>query len=147
MKLTLSNKIFFAEVERLLADGESVTITIRGNSMRPWLRDGKHKVVLRHCSGQDLQVGDIALFRYHEAHVLHRVVEIAGNQITFAGDGNIGQREQVAFDKVIASAESIILPNGRVVACSSREWRIKSKIWLSLPQLARRIVLAIMHRI
>lgn len=147
MKLKLSNKIFFAEVERLLAEGESVTITIRGNSMRPWLRDGKHKVVLRHCSGRDLQVGDIALFRYHEAHVLHRVVEIAGNQITFAGDGNIGQKEQVAFDKVIASAESIILPNGRVVACHSREWRLKSKIWLSLPQLARRIVLAIMHRI
>ena len=95
----------------------------------------------------DLQVGDIALFRYHEAHVLHRVVEIAGNQITFAGDGNIGQMEQAKFDEVIASAESIILPNGRVVACHSREWRLKSRIWLLLPRLARRIVLAIMHRI
>ena len=90
MRLELSNELFFAEVEQLISQGERVTITIKGNSMRPWLQNSKHKVIVKPLADSILQCGDIALFRYKGKHILHRVVKIENDKITFSGDGNIG---------------------------------------------------------
>ena len=146
MKLEISNQIFFTEVERLIAESECVTITIKGNSMRPWLKDGRHKVVLM-PPARELQVGDVALFRYKQSHVLHRAIEISGKRVIFAGDGNINLREEATKDDIVAIVKSVISPRGRVICCTSREWRVKSKIWLCLPQIVRRVILAIGRRL
>jgi hypothetical protein len=147
MRLELSNELFFAEVEQLISQGESVTITIKGNSMRPWLQNSKHKVIVKPLADSILQCGDIALFRYKGKHILHRVVKIENDKITFSGDGNIGIKEQASKDDVIALVESIITPSGRVIECNSNEWKTKSKLWLALPQFARRIILGILRRL
>ena len=147
MRLELSNELFFAEVEQLISQGESVTITIKGNSMRPWLQNSKHKVIVRPLADSILQCGDIALFRYKGKHILHRVVKIENDKITFSGDGNIGIKEQASKDDVIALVESIITSSGRVIECNSNEWKTKSKLWLALPQFARRIILGILRRL
>lgn len=147
MRLELSNELFFAEVEQLISQGESVTITIKGNSMRPWLQNSKHKVIVKPLADSILQCGDIALFRYKGKHILHRVVKIENDKITFSGDGNIDIKEQASKDDVIALVESIITPSGRVIECNSNEWKTKSKLWLALPQFARRIILGILRRL
>lgn len=147
MRLELSNELFFAEVEQLISQGESVTITIKGNSMRPWLQNSKHKVIVKPLADSILQCGDIALFRYKGKHILHRVVKIENDKITFSGDGNIGIKEQASKDDIIALVESIITPSGRVIECNSNEWKTKSKLWLALPQFARRIILGILRRL
>lgn len=147
MRLELSNELFFAEVEQLISQGESITITIKGNSMRPWLQNSKHKVIVKPLADSILQCGDIALFRYKGKHILHRVVKIENDKITFSGDGNIGIKEQASKDDVIALVESIITPSGRVIECNSNEWKTKSKLWLALPQFARRIILGILRRL
>lgn len=147
MRLELSNELFFAEVEQLISQGESVTITIKGNSMRPWLQNSKHKVIVKPLADSILQCGDIALFRYKGKHILHRVVKIENDKITFSGDGNIGIKEQASKDDVIALVESIITHSGRVIECNSNEWKTKSKLWLALPQFARRIILGILRRL
>jgi hypothetical protein len=147
MRLELSNELFFAEVEQLISQGESITITIKGNSMRPWLQNSKHKVLVKPLADSILQCGDIALFRYKGKHILHRVVKIENDKITFSGDGNIGIKEQASKDDVIALVESIITPSGRVIECNSNEWKTKSKLWLALPQFARRIILGILRRL
>ena len=147
MRLELSNELFFAEVEQLISQGESVTITIKGNSMRPWLQNSKHKVIVKPLADSILQCGDIALFRYKGKHILHRVVKIENDKITFSGDGNIGIKEHASKDDVIALVESIITPSGRVIECNSNEWKTKSKLWLALPQFARRIILGILRRL
>ena len=147
MRLELSNELFFAEVKQLISQGENVTITIKGNSMRPWLQNSKHKVIVKPFAGSILQCGDIALFRYKGKHILHRVVKIENDKITFSGDGNIGIKEQASKDDVIALVESIITPSGRVIECNSNEWKTKSKLWLALPQSARRIILGILRRL
>ena len=147
MRLELSNELFFAEVEQLISQGESITITIKGNSMRPWLQNSKHKVIVKPLADSILQCGDIALFRYKGKHILHRVVKIENDKITFSGDGNIGIKEQASKDDVIALVESIITPSGRVIECNSSEWKTKSKLWLALPKFARRIILGILRRL
>ena len=146
MRLELNNEVFVAEVEQLLSQGESVTITIKGNSMRPWLQNGKHKVVIKPHAG-NIQCGDIALFRHNGSHILHRAVKIESDKITFAGDGNIGTKEFATTNDVVALVESIITPSGQVIECSSKEWRTKSRLWLALPQFARRVILGILRRL
>lgn len=147
MKLEISNDIFFSEVEHALGQGQSVTITLRGNSMRPWLKDGKHKVVLRAHNREDIQPGAIMLFKHKSRHTLHRIRSIDAQMVTFAGDGNINQIEVVMQEDIIAIATSIIAPGGRVVDCTSREWRVKSWAWLTLPQTIRRVILGIARRL
>lgn len=147
MRLKISNEIFFAQVERLIGEGEDVTIAIKGHSMRPWLRSEKERVVLRPYHAGGIEIGQIALFRYKGSHVLHRVIEIEGERVTFAGDGNINCHETATRSDIVAVAKSIITPKGRIIDCQSREWHVKSRIWQVLPQVARRVILAIMHRL
>lgn len=42
----LPNDIFFASVESILAEGQSVKITVQGTSMRPTFRNGKDYVIV-----------------------------------------------------------------------------------------------------
>ena len=47
MKQYFDNDILLSEVAGLLCEGKTVTIPVRGNSMRPFLADGRDSVVLQ----------------------------------------------------------------------------------------------------
>lgn len=145
--MRLNNNIFFAEVEQLLSENRDVEIPVRGNSMRPLLRDGKDRVVMRRCNVTDLQLGAVMLFRYGEQFIMHRVVEIDGDRVIFAGDGNYKQQEAVTKSAVVAKVVCVVRPSGRRIYCDSRQWRIMSRMWLILPRELRRIILGVMRRI
>ena len=146
LAMQISNDIFFAEVERLLGEGGEVVITIRGNSMQPMLRDSRDKVVLRRYGGDELQRGDVMLFRYRGGYVLHRVVSINGERIVFAGDGNYKLYE-LATTKDIVARMVAYCKDGRRVECSDREWLRYSRLWMALPMLLRRVILGVKRRI
>ena len=90
MKKEVANDIFFAEVERLLARGESVTMLVRGDSMRPLLRDRIDRVTIRRHRPHEIAKGAILLFRHGGAYAMHRVKACAGSEVILAGDGNCG---------------------------------------------------------
>lgn len=145
--MEINNKIFFAEVERLLTEDITATILVRGNSMRPLLRDGRDKVVLRRSQESDIAIGEIMLFRYRGDCIMHRVVGIDGDMVVFAGDGNYKAHETAPRADVIARVEAVVRPSGRVVKCDSLHWRAISWAWLILPRELRRIILGVMRRI
>ena len=145
--MRLSNDIFFAEVEQLLAEGRQVTITVRGNSMRPLLRDGRDKVVLRKANDEDIKKGAVMLFRYRGSHVMHRVTKIEGDVVVFEGDGNYKLQEVATRKDIVAVVEAIVRPSGRRIECSSRSWRVLSFMWLSQARFERRVILGIMRRL
>ena len=145
--MEINNKIFFAEVERLLTEDITATILVRGNSMRPLLRDSRDKVVLRRSQESDIAIGEIMLFRYRGDCIMHRVVEIDGDTVVFAGDGNYKTYETAHRADVIARVVSVVRPSGRVVKCDSLRWRTMSRAWLILPRELRRIILGVMRRI
>lgn len=45
--LHIPNGLFFPEVVRLLKEGYSVTIPLKGYSMRPFLESGRDKAILK----------------------------------------------------------------------------------------------------
>ena len=145
--MRLNNNIFFAEVEDLLAEGKQVTILVRGNSMRPLLRDGRDKVVLRKANDEDIKKGAVMLFRYRGSHVMHRVTKIEGDVVVFEGDGNYKLQEVATRKDIVAVVEAIVRPSGRRIECSSRRWRFLSFMWLSQMRIERRVILGIMRRL
>ena len=144
--MKIKSDIFFAEVERLLTESDEVTITIRGNSMRPMLRDGRDGVVLRRYESEPIRVGDVMLFKYRAGYVLHRVIKIEDEQITFAGDGNYKIYEQAQRSEIVARMVAYVRV-GRRVECKDREWQRYSRLWMALPMIVRRVVLGVMRRL
>lgn len=143
----VDNRLFFAQVEAVLAEGGEVQIRMRGHSMRPWLRDGRDIAVIAPCDGEQAVRGDVVLFRYRGGHVLHRVVSRDGDRLLLAGDGNYRLREQCRAEDVCGRLVRIIRPSGRIVACDSRRWRWQSRCWTAMPALARRLLLGVLWRI
>ena len=146
----ISNDIFFAQVEALLNEGQSVVIRVKGYSMRPFMRSDRTQVRIAPISDserENLRVGDIVLFRYRGRHILHRISRIEGNKITLAGDGNYRLWEHCSHEDIVGIVTDVISYRGRSTSCSSRRWRLASALWLSLPQLLRRIILGVLVRI
>ena len=147
---TISNDIFFAQVEELLAEGQSVVIRVKGYSMRPFMRSERTQVriaPITESERQNLRVGDVVLFRYKGRHIMHRIRRIAGEKITLAGDGNYRIWEDCRHEDIVGIISDVIGFNGRSISCQSRHWRCVSWLWVSLPQLVRRAILGILWRI
>lgn len=147
MKLTLENKLFFAQVEQLLSSAQYVTLSVRGYSMRPLLDDGRDKVVIRKAAKEDIKVGNILFFHYGEVWYMHRLRRIEGDRLIFEGDGNYHLSECVGEEAVKAIVVEVIRESGRHIRCDSRWWRFSSWLWLVQPPLMRRYALAVMRRI
>lgn len=147
MQIELQNKIFFAEVERQLAEGHTVTIKVKGHSMTPLLRDGRDSVVVRAVRSEDIKLGQLMFFRYRGAWVMHRLCRIDGECLTFAGDGNYRKQESVLRSDVVATVIAVRRKDGRVVSCDSRRWHRASTLWLALHPFIRRVILSIIHRL
>lgn len=143
--MKIPNELFFEHLEGLLAEGREVELRIKGNSMRPLLRDGRDIVVLKPSDGQQIQPGDIVLFRIKERRILHRIVRIDADRVTLAGDGNYRATEICTRSDIRAVAVRIIRPSGRVVECNTHTWRRQSRCWLALPPWLRRQLLRVLR--
>lgn len=121
-KVVLPNDVVLGEVSRLLHEGREVVMTPKGNSMRPFIRGQVDNVRLQPI--EVLKVGDIVLARYNGRYVLHRIIAIAGDQVTLMGDGNLQGVEQVLKSDVTGVVVEIITPEGeRRKPSSGRIWR------------------------
>ena len=98
-----ANEVIIPEIAKLLDEGHSVTLKLRGVSMRPFLEDGRDKAILtKPCS--PLKVGDVVLAEVApRRYALHRIVKIDGNSVVMRGDGNIAT-EQCDISKVFGIA-------------------------------------------
>ena len=145
--IKVDNHIFVTQiVNALRQEGcKSVTFTIRGYSMRPFLEDCRDKVEL--TQPQEPQVGQVVLAEIApQTYALHRIVKIEGNTITMRGDGNqLSHTETFTADKIIGTAISFIR-KGKRVSVESKKWKFYSQLWERLKPM-RRILLGIHRRI
>ncbi len=142
-KFLVNNEEFFAEVEKLLAEGRRVTIPVKGFSMLPFIRGERDLVEL--VPPGDLKVGDIVLF-YDRRYVLHRIVSIDGNKLIIKGDGVINGTEHVTVDAVRAKAATIWRNGKKRVDPYSPRQKFRLKIW-NLLRPFHRVILAVYRRL
>ena len=142
----VNNHLFMQEITRVFGQGKkSVTFVVRGFSMRPFLEDGRDKVIL--APPREPKIGDVVLAEVKkETYALHRVIKKENGVYTMRGDGNpLWMTEQFTQEKIVGIANGFIR-KGKEVSTSSRKWRYYSAIWNFLKPL-RRILLAIYRRI
>ena len=119
---TVGDDNYFALVDELLREGKEVVITPKGNSMLPFIRNGRDEVVLTRLT-RPAEVGDILLVKLGTRFVMHRVFEAEGEKITLMGDGNISGKEHCTFADVIGIVTEIRKGRKVVKPGKGRLWR------------------------
>lgn len=145
---TVANDVLLPQVDELLRAGYSVTLTVRGNSMNPFLVDRRDKVRLVSCPPDRPRVGDFVL-AYEAAlqrYVLHRMIGRAGNgDFILMGDGNLRDTERIIPGQVLGLVVAVER-KGRFHSTDSLLWRTYSLVWRwALP--LRRWLLAAWRRL
>jgi hypothetical protein len=124
---------------------KSVTFIVRGFSMRPFLENGRDKVIL--APPRTPAIGDVVLAEIAERrYALHRVIAYKDGIYTMQGDGNPTRlKEDFRAEQIIGVADGFIR-KGKCVMVNSHKWRVYSATWRLLKPF-RRILLAIYRRL
>lgn len=135
--LQVDNAEFLPTVAEYIKHGHSVTINVKGNSMRPFIESGRDKAILTRA--ENIKVGDVVLaFTTDRRYVLHRVIKQDGDNITLMGDGNVRGTEHTTRANVLGRVETFVRgAQGQSISLESRTWRIYSIAWMKLLPLRR----------
>lgn len=146
MKKIIPNEILLPEVARLIEEGHTVTIVVRGNSMNPFLVDRRDRIVLGGFTTDDLQLGTAVLARDTTGRIVfHRIIHRNGEKLILQGDGNLAQTEETSTDQVMGLMTAAIRKEKRYPA-DGKVWKYYSYWWLKLTPI-RRWLLAIFRRL
>lgn len=128
-------------VVELIHEGHTVTLPLRGNSMRPFLCHKRDKALLT-AVPERLSVGLPVLAEVAPGHyVLHRIVGINGNHITLLGDGNV-KPEHCLRQNVVALATAFYRKGRtRPDSITSLKWRAYSALWMRLRPVRRQLLM------
>jgi signal peptidase len=142
----IANECFFAWVESEIRSGRSVRFRVKGNSMRPLLRNGKEEVVVEPCGKQVLKPGHVILFRQSGRYVLHRIIQKRGSHYLMQGDGVCRFYEECEETDIIGVVRRVYRPSGKMIETDSVGWRLGSRLWLRLGRF-RGVVLCVLNRV
>ena len=91
-EIQFPNAQLLPEIIKLLNEGHTVTLQLRGFSMRPFLEDKRDKALL--AKREIYNIGEPVLAEISPRHyVLHRIIKIEGEDVTLKGDGNLTNRK------------------------------------------------------
>ena len=130
---TISNRELFSVVRDTLIEGNSVRVSVKGESMLPFFRSGS-TITLRPVREEDIRKYSVVMADAGDSFVVHRIIEVGEKEVTLLGDGNYIGTERISRDKIYG-----------VVDCS-KVHIFFAKIWLWLRPV-RRFPLAIFRRI
>ena len=133
-KLVFRNSIMFSEVAKLISEGKSVTMRVKGNSMLPFIKNGD---TIKLVKIDSLKLYDIVLARIDdEQYVLHRIIRIKDNQLLLMGDGNLKGCERCKVEDVLALA-AIKVNDKKEYDFRSDSHLKKARIWNFLLPIRR----------
>ena len=100
------------EVRQLISEGHTVSFTVKGNSMNPFMVHMRDKITLGPWKDSDLKPGTVALvLDTRGSHLIHRIISRGymtnpdtGEKVetvTLLGDGNVMQTETATLDNVL----------------------------------------------
>ena len=142
-KIQFENAVFLPEIVKMLNEGHTVTLTLKGYSMRPFLEDGRDKALF--VKPSTVTVGDPVLAEIAPQHyVLHRIME--GENVTLLGDGNLYTEHCLKSDVVGAVIGFYRKGRKTLDRTDGWKWRSYSFAWTRLYPI-RRYLLGIYRRI
>lgn len=144
-EIQFPNAELIPEIVKMLSEGHTVTLRLRGVSMRPFLEDNRDKALL--CKPAHVRTGDPVLAEISPGHfVLHRITGISGDDVTLLGDGNL-TAEHCKTDNIVGAVIGFYRKGRtRIDKTDGRKWKIYSRLWTSLYPV-RRYLLGIYRRL
>ena len=111
--------------ELLMRDGKLV-YKIRGRSMEPMLRQNRDLVILEPLKGK-LMRHDVALYRRGKDYVLHRVIQVGGNDYLFRGDNTYA--DELVLPEAIVGILTGFVRKGKQISVTDRKYQICVRCW------------------
>lgn len=143
-KCTHQNSVIFPEVGKLISEGKTVTMKVKGNSMLPFIKD---KDTIKLEKYNNLKLYDIVLACIGEnQYVLHRIIAMDGNRLTLMGDGNLKGCEKCRKEDVLAIAVNVIR-KGKEYNCRDYLHIRKARIWNFLLPIRKYLLFIYKHSI
>ena len=140
----MNNAELFPKLIALMEEGHTVSLTLRGVSMRPFLEDMRDVAQMRIATNP--QVGEPVLAEVSPGKfVIHRLVERNGDMVTLLGDGNLTP-EHCLYNDIKAQVIGFYRKgNTTMDRVDGRKWRVYSLVWTALRPI-RRYLLALYRR-
>ncbi len=88
-----------------------LTPMVNSESMTPTLRKGDE---LRLQDADDLQVGDVVVYRHGRWFVCHRIHQIQGHRLFLRGDANTGPFEEIDLRQVVGRVKTLLRHGTRI---------------------------------
>lgn len=124
-------------IRTLISEGKTVTISVKGNSMNPFIVHLRDHITLGPWKEEDIRKGTVALVKDAKGkYLIHRIIDVQENTVTLLGDGNIRLYETATKENIIAIMHSITR-KGQEYSSSGLLWRTYSLIWMALTPLRR----------
>jgi hypothetical protein len=126
-------------------EGKTITLPLRGRSMRPFLEDERGDRALLQVAPV-YKKGDVVLAEIKPRRfVLHRIVDISGNKVTLRGDGNLAC-EHCTISDVRAKAIAFYRKGSdKADMTDGWRWRIYSALWTRLLPIRRYLLFIYNH--
>lgn len=120
-------------VRQVIGEGREVVVPIRGNSMLPFLIEGRDAVCLAPVSGR-LRRGDIAAYvRDDGSFVCHRILRAGEDGYYFVGDGQTVADVEGPVHRTQVFAKAVrVRRKGRWASPTSFWWQFFAHAWLWL---------------
>lgn len=135
--MVIEKAAMMEEIRSMVSEGMSVTITVKGNSMNPFIVDRRDQITLGPFEESELRRGCVALVRdVRGEYLVHRIIGREGDMVILLGDGNLRLTEKAHVSEVIAVVRSIER-KGRSISTESFVWRMYSWVWMALQPVRR----------
>ncbi|MBE6250170.1 MAG: hypothetical protein E7111_00775 [Bacteroidales bacterium] len=129
--------VMMEEIRTLISEGKTVSLTVKGNSMNPFMVHLRDQITLGPWTDEDIRPGTVALVKdIRGNYLIHRIIRRDPATVALLGDGNIGMTETATMDNIIGIMVSITR-KGRTVTSHSACWRIYSFLWHILTPVRR----------
>lgn len=134
-KLICTSAEFIKIIEDTVKNGGNMPLVVTGNSMKPFMVDGRDTVWLENCKDSDYKRGKILLFRREDGKiVLHRVRKVLPDGILVMNGDAQYWCEEIKKEQVLAVV-TYIEKNGKKMSCNSLKYKIKIEVWQLLKPL------------
>lgn len=144
-EVQFQNAVILPEIVKMMEEGHTVTLRLRGFSMRPFLEDNRDKALMTKAVSP--RVGDAVLAEVApKFFVLHRIIKIDGDDVTLRGDGNLGVEKCKLKDVKGFVIGFYRKGRTKIDKTNGMKWRVYSYFWTRLFPI-RRYLLAFYRRI
>ena len=117
------------EIRTLISEGKTVSLTVKGNSMNPFMVHLRDQITLGPYQQKDIRKGTVALVKDTRGnYLIHRIIAVGEKTVTLLGDGNIAFTETATFENIIGIMHGITR-KGHYYSRNGLIWKTYTWLW------------------